>query len=150
VTFLRAPRPAAGTTGRDLHNASCNRERHVEDDSYHSLTLVASGGPMLLYAVDWWHGPYPPAHPAQRSPEHLEDWQVLDDGKPIGRIYEKHAPASPTRRGSGRSPSSSSHAPGLRTSGSAETFDAARVAYRECWDKWRAWAAQAGFDSGSG
>jgi hypothetical protein len=26
---------------------------------------------------------------------------------------------------------------GLRTSGSGETFDAARVAFRESWDKWR-------------
>ena len=25
----------------------------------------------------------------------LEDWDVLDDGKPVGRIYEKHVPARP-------------------------------------------------------
>ena len=25
---------------------------------------------------------------------HLEDWIVLDDGKPIGRIYQRHAPAN--------------------------------------------------------
>jgi hypothetical protein len=25
----------------------------------------------------------------------LEDFDVLDDGRPVGRIYEKHAPASP-------------------------------------------------------
>ena len=24
----------------------------------------------------------------------LEDWIVLDDGKPIGRIYQRHAPAN--------------------------------------------------------
>ena len=31
-----------------------------------------------------------------RSPAtaHFEDWIVLDDGKPIGRIYQRHAPAS--------------------------------------------------------
>ena len=25
----------------------------------------------------------------------LQDWQVLEDGNKIGRIYEQHAPASP-------------------------------------------------------
>jgi hypothetical protein len=25
----------------------------------------------------------------------LQDWQVLEDGKEIGRIYEQHAPAGP-------------------------------------------------------
>jgi hypothetical protein len=25
----------------------------------------------------------------------LQDWQVLEDGNEIGRIYEQHAPASP-------------------------------------------------------
>ena len=103
---------------------------------------------MLLHAVDWWHGPDLRRTLLESSPafEHLEDWQVLDDGKPIGRIYEKLAPASPsdqtwfwsiTEYVEPRS--------GLRTSGSAETFDAARVAFRECWNKWRAWAAKAGF-----
>jgi hypothetical protein len=39
---------------------------------------------------------------------------------------------------------------GLRTSGTAETLDAAKTAFREIWDKWRAWATQAGFDSNTG
>jgi hypothetical protein len=39
---------------------------------------------------------------------------------------------------------------GRRTSGSAETFDAARVAFRESWDKWRVWATKTGFDCGAG
>ena len=32
----------------------------------------------------------------ERSPAmaHLEDWIVLDDGIPIGRIYQRHAPAN--------------------------------------------------------
>jgi hypothetical protein len=25
----------------------------------------------------------------------LQDWQVLEDGNEIGRIYEQHAPANP-------------------------------------------------------
>ena len=31
-----------------------------------------------------------------RSPAtaHLEDWIVLDNGRPIGRIYQRHAPAN--------------------------------------------------------
>ena len=34
----------------------------------------------------------------------LEDWIVLDDGIPIGRIYQRHAPANADVAGSGRSP----------------------------------------------
>lgn len=34
----------------------------------------------------------------------------------------------------------------LRASGTAEAFDAAKAAFRENWDKWRAWAATTGFD----
>ena len=66
-----------------------------------------------------------------RSPAtaHLEDWIVLDDGKPIGRIYQRHAPAnadvwfwSITTYVEPRS--------GLRTSGTTGTLDAANRAAR--------------------
>ena len=36
---------------------------------------------------------------------------------------------------------------GLRTSGAAEAFDAAKTAFRDTFDKRRAWAAKIGFDS---
>ena len=85
-----------------------------------------------------------------RSPAtaHLEDWIVLDDGKPIGRIYQRHAPAnaawfwSVTAYVERRA--------GLRTSGTTETLDAAKAAFRATWDQWRYWAAKTGFDSGPG
>jgi hypothetical protein len=81
---------------------------------------------------------------------HLEDWQVLDDGKPVGRLYQAHTAAPPeiiwhwsiTEYVEPRS--------GLRTSGTAETFDAAKAAFQNTRDKWRDWATQAGFDSSSG
>ena len=37
---------------------------------------------------------------------------------------------------------------GLHTSGMTETLDAAKAAFRDSYDKWRAWAAKTGFDSG--
>ena len=35
--------------------------------------------------------------PVEHSPTfaHLEDWQVLDDGKPVGRLYQRHTAAPP-------------------------------------------------------
>ena len=80
----------------------------------------------------------------------LDDWMVLDDGIPIGRIYQRHAPAnagvawfwSVTTYVDPRS--------ALRTSGMAETLDAAKAAFRDSYDKWRDWATMAGFDSGLG
>ena len=81
---------------------------------------------------------------------HLEDWIVLDDGIPVGRIYQRHAPAnagvawfwSVTAYVEPRS--------GPRTSGTTGTLEAAKAAFRDSYDKWRDWATKAGFDSGLG
>jgi hypothetical protein len=79
----------------------------------------------------------------------LDDWIVLDDGRPIGRIYQRHA----GKRGRGvvlvdyylrRT------ARGAEHKRMAETLDAAKTAFRDSYDKWRDWATQAGFDSSSG
>jgi len=79
----------------------------------------------------------------------LEDWIVLDDGKPIGRIYQRHAPANADVAWFWSityvEPRS-----GLRTSGTTGTLDAAKAAFRDSYDKWRAWAAKTGFDPGMG
>jgi hypothetical protein len=72
---------------------------------------------------------------------HLEDWDVLDDGKPIGRIYEKHAPARPDHAWFWSITEYIEPRAGLSTSGSAETLDAAKAAFRARWDQWRGWAA---------
>jgi hypothetical protein len=80
----------------------------------------------------------------------LEDWDVLDNGKPVGRIYERHAPASPDQTWFWSITEYVEPRSGLRTSGMTGTLDAAKAAFRNSYDKWRAWATKAGFDSGAG
>jgi hypothetical protein len=97
----------------------------------------------------------------------LEDWIVLDDGIPIGRIYQRHAPAnadvawfwSITEYVEPRPPRCDEvdevikvlnrTAEILRDMGH-QISDAAKAAFQNTWDKWRDWATQAGFDSSSG
>ena len=88
----------------------------------------------------------------ERSPAtaHLEDWIVLDDGKPIRRIYQRHAPANADVAWFWSITTYVEPRAGLRTSGMADTLDAAKAAFRDSYDKWRDWATKAGFDSGIG
>jgi hypothetical protein len=88
----------------------------------------------------------------ERSPAmaNLDDWMVLDDGKPIGRIYQRHAPANADVAWFWSVTAYVEPRSGLRTSGMAETLDAAKAAFRDSYDKWRDWATKAGFDSGLG
>jgi len=90
--------------------------------------------------------------PLEHSPTfvHLEDWQVLDEGKLVGRLYQRHTAASPEVIWHWSITEYVEPRAGLRTSGTAETLDAAKAAFQESWDKWRAWATKAGFDSGAG
>jgi hypothetical protein len=86
--------------------------------------------------------------PLERAPAmaHLEDWQVLDDGKPVGRLYQAHTAAPPeiiwhwslTEYVEPRS--------GLRTSGTARREGGVPEYSGQMAD----WATQAGFDSSSG
>ena len=78
------------------------------------------------------------------------DFTVYDDGRPVGRIYQKHAPASPDLTWFWSITEYVEPRSGLRTSGMAETLDAAKAAFRDSYDKWRAWATKAGIDSGAG
>jgi hypothetical protein len=79
----------------------------------------------------------------------LDDWIVLDDGTPIGRIYQRHAPANVDVTWFWSITYVEPRA-GLRTSGMAETLEAAKAAFRDSYDKWRDWATKAGFDSSPG
>jgi hypothetical protein len=69
--------------------------------------------------------------PLERSPAmaHLEDWQVLDDGKPVGRLYQSHTAAPPELIWHWSIMEYVEPRSGLRTSGTAETFDAAKVEF---------------------
>jgi hypothetical protein len=85
----------------------------------------------------------------ERSPAfvHLEDWDVLDDGKPVGRIYERHAAvASPNRAWFWSITEYVEPRAGLSISGTAGTLDEAKAAFRANWDRSCAWAARTGFD----
>jgi hypothetical protein len=88
----------------------------------------------------------------ERSPAmaDLEDWVVLDDGKPVGRIYQRHAPGSAAQTWFWSITEYVEPRSGLRTSGMASTLGEAKVAFRASWDRWRAWAAKTGFNSGAG
>jgi hypothetical protein len=74
--------------------------------------------------------------------EGVRDFTVYDDGRPVGRLYQAHTAAPPeiiwhwsiTEYVEPRS--------GLRTSGSAETLDAAKAAFQARWDQWRVWAVK--------
>jgi hypothetical protein len=77
-------------------------------------------------------------------------WIAFDDGIPIGRIYQRHAPANADVTWFWSITAYVEPRSGLRTSGMAETLDAAKAAFRDSYDKWRDWAAKAGFDSGLG
>jgi len=88
----------------------------------------------------------------ERSPAtaDLEDWIVLDDGMPIGRIYQRHAPANADVAWFWSITTYVEPHSGLRTSGMTDTIDAAKAEFRDSYDKWRAWVAKTGFDSGAG
>jgi hypothetical protein len=71
---------------------------------------------------------------------------VLDDGTPVGRIYERHAPGSAAQAWFWSITEYVEPRSGLRTSGMASTLGEAKLAFRANWDRWRAWAARTGFE----
>ena len=93
-----------------------------------------------------WPSPFAVPKFARRQFLKVGDFTVYDDGRPVGRIYQKHAPASPDLTWFWSITEYVEPRSGLRTSGMAETLDAAKAAFRDCHDKWRAWAARTGFD----
>jgi hypothetical protein len=106
------------------------------------LTHARDAGIIVTMALTMRHTPL------ESSPAfaHLADWQVLDDGKPVGRIYERHAPANPDQTWFWSITAYVEPRAGLRTSGTASTLEEAKAAFRDTWDRWCAWAARTGFD----
>jgi hypothetical protein len=86
--------------------------------------------------------------PLETSPAFadIEDWQVLDDGKPVGRIYERHAPGTTSQPWFWSITEYVEPRSGLRMSGTASSLLEAKVAFRANWDRWRSWATRTGFD----
>jgi hypothetical protein len=87
-----------------------------------------------------------------RSPAtaNLDHWIVLDDDIPIGRIYQRHAPANADVAWFWSVTTYVEPRAGLRMSGTTGTLDDAKAAFRDSYDKWRDWATKTGFDSGLG
>ena len=71
---------------------------------------------------------------------------MLDDGKPVGRIYEWHSTAGSDQAWFWSIAEYVEPRSGLRTSGTASTLVEAKLAFRASWERWRVWAARTGFD----
>jgi hypothetical protein len=65
--------------------------------------------------------------------EHLKDYEVLDDERSVGRIYEIRAPLQPNQQWFWSITLVGAHASGIITSGRAATFEAAKVQFSENW-----------------
>jgi hypothetical protein len=82
-----------------------------------------------------------PTHLAAPVYEHLGDYEVLEDGRSIGRIYEIRAPRpdllwfwSMTVMGA--------HRAGILTDGRTKTFDEAKASFKANYERWKTWASQ--------
>jgi hypothetical protein len=83
-----------------------------------------------------------PTYLAPAVYEHLGDYEVLEDGRSIGRIYEIRAPTRPdllwfwsiTLIGARRA--------GIRTNGRTKTFEDAKAEFKQNYDNWKQWAGR--------
>lgn len=73
---------------------------------------------------------------------HLQDWQVVEDGKPTGRIYEQHAPASQDQAWFWAIAVPLDMRSKVVTSGRAPTLDQAKREFFDNWSAWKAWLAR--------
>jgi hypothetical protein len=76
----------------------------------------------------------------------LKDWDVLDDGKPVGRIYQRHAQGKPGQAWFWSITEYVEPRSGVCTSSPAATLLEAKAAFKAHWLRWCAWAARTGFD----
>ena len=65
--------------------------------------------------------------------KHLHDYEVLDAGRSVGRIYEIRAPLQPDQQWFWSITVVGAQRSGIITSGRAATFDAAKVQFSENW-----------------
>ena len=72
----------------------------------------------------------------------LQDWQVLDDGNEIGRIYERHARASREQTWFWSITVPLDMRAKVVTSGRAPTLDQAKTEFLGNWTAWNAWLAR--------
>jgi hypothetical protein len=71
-------------------------------------------------------------------PRPKDDWEIFDDGVPVGRIYENEASPNPASRWywtlNGAAGGAWRH--GIRGGGLAPTLNDAKTAWREAYDNW--------------
>ena len=68
---------------------------------------------------------------------HLADWNVLEDGEKIGRIYQVHAARSPEQTWFWSITALNPNPTGTPTNGHAATFEDAKAQFQEHW--FRVW-----------
>jgi hypothetical protein len=72
---------------------------------------------------------------------HLADYEVRDDGRPIGRIKEEREPV-PGRGWSWWLHITNAHEAGVATSGYAASLEDAKSGFRASLDRYKAWMAE--------
>ena len=72
--------------------------------------------------------------------EHMGDYEVLDGGKSIGRIYEIPAPLRPDELWFWSIKVLGAHRAGIETVGRTATFEDATAQFNENYERWREWA----------
>jgi hypothetical protein len=70
--------------------------------------------------------------------EHIGDYEVLDDGQPIGRIYEIRAPLRPDELWSWSIMVLGAHRAGIETVGRTATFEDAKEKIKANYERWKA------------
>jgi hypothetical protein len=72
--------------------------------------------------------------------EHMGDYEALDDGRSIGRIYEIRAPLRPNELWLWSIMVLGAHRAGIETVGRTATFEEAKAQFKENYEQWqRVW-----------
>jgi hypothetical protein len=72
--------------------------------------------------------------------EDLEDYEVLEDGESIGRIYEIRAPTRPDLPWFWSITVVGAYRAGIHTDGRAPRFEDAKAQFQTNYERWKAWA----------
>jgi hypothetical protein len=71
--------------------------------------------------------------------EDLADYEVLDDGQSVGRIYEIRAPLRPGAKWFWSITVVGAYRAGIETDGRAHSFEKAKERFKASYERWKAW-----------
>jgi hypothetical protein len=71
--------------------------------------------------------------------EDIADYEVLDDGESIGRIYEIRAPMRPDAKWFWSITVIGAYRAGVDTDGRTPSFNEAKAQFRANYERWRVW-----------